>query len=513
MAELHYAKVLADDEEQRREGTGSEPVFQSVARQLADAGIEFDAPFHVGSVPEFGLSDREVYKRGEDLDFALTMAETALARGDISFVIEDIEECLSDFQIHLDRKSPAFRELGTAVLKAHVKALRAVERRSAGEPIDTPKPPAIITPNVSGETLSAAFDGWKKAKARPQATLNEYERAITQFRELHGDLPVVQIRRAHARQFREALQAVPRRLTGALLKAPLPELSQWGREHPGEPTISTSTVNKQLGAVQTIALWARDNGSIPDDVPWADPFSRMRLEEEDSDREPFTPAELRVLFGTPVFTEREQPIGGRGEAAFWLPLLGLFSGARQSELAGLSVRDVRTDESSGVIALFIAKDRERGKRVKTRQSQRAVPVHSELVELGFLEYVQEAGRTHGDAAWLFPLIAPGTGGVKAWSKWFGRYIREIGIADKAKVFHSLRHNFKDALRMAGVSEEINDALLGQSIRGDVSREYGTKDMTRRFGWKALASAVEKVAYPGLALSGVGKARRSHTKRR
>ena len=196
--------------------------------------------------------------------------------------IEDIEECLSDFQIHLNRKSPAFRELGIAVLKAHVKALRAVERRSAGEPIDTPKPPAIVTPNVSGETLSAAFDGWKKAKARPQATLNEYERAITQFRELHGDLPVIQIRRRHARQFREALQEVPRRRTGALLKAPLPELSQWGREHAGVPTISTSTVNKQLGAVQTIALWARDNGSIPDDVPWADPFSRMRLVEEDS---------------------------------------------------------------------------------------------------------------------------------------------------------------------------------------------------------------------------------------
>jgi hypothetical protein len=78
-------------EERRREGTGSEPVFQSVARQLADAGIEVDTPFHVGSVPEFGLSDREIHKRGEDLDFALTMAEAALARGDISFVIEDIE--------------------------------------------------------------------------------------------------------------------------------------------------------------------------------------------------------------------------------------------------------------------------------------------------------------------------------------------------------------------------------------------------------------------------------------
>jgi integrase len=502
MAELHYANVLAEDDEERREGTGSEPVFQSVARQLADAGIEFDTPFHVGSVPEFGLSDREIYKRGENLDFALTRAEASLARGDISFVLEDIEECLSDFQIRLDHKSPAFRELGTAVLKAQVRALRAIERRNAGEPIDTPKAPAIITATVTGETLRAAFEGWKKVKARPQDTLKEYERAITQFVELHGDLSIVQIRRSHARQFREALQEVPWPRTGNLLKAALPELAQWGRDHPEEPQISTSTVNKQLGAVQTIALWARDNGLIPDDVAWADPFSRMRLEEDDPDREPFTPAELRKLFAAPVFTEGERPIGGRGEAAFWLPMLGLFSGARQSELAGLSVPEIRTDESSGVTALFITKDRERGKRLKTRQSQRAVPVHSELVKLGFLDYVQDARRTHGDDAWLFPLIAPGTGGVKAWSKWFGRYLREAGINDRAKVFHSFRHNFKDALRAAGVGEEVHDALTGHSTRGEVSREYGTKDITKRFGWQTLASAIAKVAYPGLDLSGL-----------
>ena len=512
MAELHYARVLADDEEQRRQGTGSEPVFQTVARQLADAGIEFDTPFHVGSVPEFGLSDREVYKRGEDLDFALTMAETALARGDISFVIEDIEECLSDFQIHLDRKSPAFRELGTAVLKAHVKALRAVERRSAGEPIDTPKPPAIITPNVSGETLSSAFDGWKKAKAPPEATLYEYERAITQFRELHGDLPVVQIRRTHARQFREALQEVPRRRTGALLKAPLPELAEWGKAHPDERKISTGTVNKQLGAVQTIALWARDNGIIPDDIPWSDPFSRMRLEEDDPDREPFTPAELWKLFAAPVFTEGERPLGGRGEAAFWLPLLGLFSGARQNELASLAVSDVRTDDASKVTAIFITKDRERGKRLKTRQSERAVPVHPELVKLGFLDYVQDIQYAHGDNAWLFPLIAPETKGVKAWSKWFGRYIRSIGITDPAKVFHSFRHNFKDALRAAGVGQEVHDALTGHGTRGEVSREYGTKDMARRFGWQQLANAVGKITYSGLQLSALKQTRRTAKRR-
>ena len=90
------------------------------------------------------------------------------------------------------------------------------------------------------------------------------------------------------------------------------------------------------------------------------------------------------------------------------------------------------------------------------------------------------------------MLAPDTNGVKAWSKWFGRYIRELGITDTAKVFHSFRHNFKDALRTAGVSEEVHDALTGHSTRGEVSRGYGTKDMTKRFGWKTLASTVAKV---------------------
>src|SRR5258708_2963431 len=64
-----------------------------------------------------------------------------------------------------------------------------------------------------------------------------------------------------------------------------------------------------------LALWAHQNGLIPDDAPWADPFSRMRLEEDDPDREPFTMAELRLLFAASVFTKGERPVGGRGDAA------------------------------------------------------------------------------------------------------------------------------------------------------------------------------------------------------
>ena len=95
---------------------------------------------------------------------------------------------------------------------------------------------------------------------------------------------------------------------------------------------------------------------------------------------------------------------------------------------------------------------------------------------------------------------PKGGFGEAWSKWFGRYIRDLGIHNRAKVFHSFRHGFKDALRAAEVSEYVNDALTGTRWSGTVERQYGAKQMIRRFGIATLAAAVSKVAYPGLDLS-------------
>jgi integrase len=505
MAEIYYASKLDTDETARREGTGSEPVFQSIAAQLIGAGVKFETSFAIGGLPEAGLSDREVFKRAEHLSWELSVTTEALARGNIAAIREELDELLDAYQINLDPKCEAYRRLAMAVLGAHVKALKDIERRSGGEPVDTPHIPEVLGESAAvGGSLRDAFAGWDKERARPEDTVSEYKRAVEMFIQLNDDLPVAAIKKSHARLYREALQEVPKSRSGALLKASLPELSAWGKKHPDVPRVSAGTVNKQFGAVQAIAVWGYANGVVPEDAAWADPFAKMRLQGEDSERTSFESPDLQLLFAAPVFTQHEYPEGGRGPAAYWLPLLTMFNGARQAELAGLTVADVQKDPATSTPLLYITAQASRGKRLKTKASRRVVPIHKELVRLGFLKFVEDVRKRDGEKAFLFPLVAPdkGRAGVKAWSKWFGRYLRAQGVTDTAKVFHSFRHGFKDALRQGKVNQEIHDALTGHAQASTVSGGYGAKEMLARFGVKVLRAAVAKVAFPGLDLSQV-----------
>ncbi len=193
-------------------------------------------------------------------------------------------------------------------------------------------------------------------------------------------------------------------------------MTEHGRKHPEAAKVSSGTVNKQLGAVQAIAKWGYHNGLVPDDVSWADPFSEMRLEEEQSDREPFDGRDLQTIFNALLFTEGQVPEGGKGDAAIWLPLLALFAGARQGEYAGLRASDIGLDERTGVPLMWFTRDLKAGRRLKNKNSERVVPVLPQLVEVGFLEYVA-ARRKAGENAWLFPTVAPDRkGALRAWAR-------------------------------------------------------------------------------------------------
>ena len=504
IAEYFYAHELAADEELREDTRGSDPVFAGVHRQLTEAGVTFKTPFDLKSLTldaGRGLSPRMMPKIEESASIVLEAGQQALARGDVSFIRYELDALLDVFQINLDPSSEAYRKLARAVMEAWVKALKAVLARSKGEPVETP---TLVVPNeqgaAEGETLRAALVGWQKERSPSPGVLAEYDRAIRLFVELHGDLPVSQIKRTHARTFREALQDLPRHRAAKLQHMPLPELAEWGRKHPEAQKVSAATLNKLLGGVQTIGLWAYDKGIVPDDVPWSDPFAKMRLPEDAPERDAFTVTELNTLFASPVFTKGERPKPGRGEAAFWMPLLGLYTGARRGELAVLTVKDVHKVE--GVFVFTFIEEKAIGKTLKTRTSARTVPAHPQLIKLGWLKYVDGVRNSGGEKAWLFSQIAPSKpGALSAWSKWFNRNLRNLGITDRHKVFHSFRHIFKDALRAARVPEDLNDAILGQS-NPTVGRQYGAKEIVRRFGMDTLKDAVGSVSYRDLNLSKV-----------
>jgi integrase len=503
IADYFYAHELGADEALREEGIGSDPGFASVQRQLADAGIEFETPFDVVKQDGSGLSDRMMHKVDEDASVVLLAAKEALARGNVNFIRYELNELLQLFRINLDPSCSDYRKVALAVIKAEVRALEDVRARNRGTPIDSPKllDPSSGSP-ASGCGLRAAYDGWDKMEARPISTRMEFSRAIDRFIELHGDMDVVQINRRHVREFRDAAQLVPRHRPGKLRDAPLPKLVEWSREHPGTPCIAAPTINKWLTCLQSVLNWARKNGVIPDEVHWSDPVAGMRLKEPRSKRRPWEPEELSVLFSSPVYTQGARPKGGKGEAAYWLPLLALYSGARLNELAPICVNDVKRDASSGIYFLNVIEDDEVGRSLKTETSVRAVPVHPELARIGFIDFVECARRSGGETARLFPKLDQGSKGGfgEAFSKWFGRYKRALGIDNEKSVFHSFRHGFKDALRAAGVNEDVNDALTGHSGGNTVARGYGSDDMVRRFGFHTLSAAVEKARYPGLDLS-------------
>jgi uncharacterized protein YjbK len=68
------------------------------------------------------------------------------------------------------------------------------------------------------------------------------------------------------------------------------------------------------------------------------------------------------------------------------------------------------------------------------------------------------------------------------------------VSDPRKVFHSFRHNYRDALREADISIEKVRALGGWST-GRTEDDYG-----KGLRASTLAKAMEAVRYPQLDLS-------------
>ena len=483
----HERNALVEDEERRRLGIG----FQK--------GYRLEKPNGHGMSEE----DMDIYRF--IIDFEDGERRKALARMQPDWLIKrSVEKALHSQGIRLEADDPARRELELKFLQADRRAIDLIKARLAGE--------VIPTPEAAGENaaigMREAFRRWSEeggrgAKRPRSGTVLEARKALDRFIELHGDLPVTSVSKAHARAFRDTLIKVPKALPGKLAKLPLPELLNCDLS--GFPQRSAQTVNKSLNLLGGVLARAERDGFFDALPGWTNPF-RVTLEIAASEKEPYEPftvEELNLLFSSPVFNLGARPKGGRGEAAYWFPLIALFSGARRTEIAQLKVRDVRQSEDG--ICFFDLTGAHEDQHVKNVSSARWTPVHPQLIALGLLKYVSQRARTSEEHAPLWPAFEPPVDPkAKAWTKWFGRYLGEHVTEDPAKTFHSFRHTFKRACREAGLGEEIHNALTGHS-GGGVGRSYGRErldsgGLDRGISLERLQAELQRVGYPKLDLA-------------
>ncbi|TOF43780.1 site-specific integrase, partial [Vibrio parahaemolyticus] len=124
------------------------------------------------------------------------------------------------------------------------------------------------------------------------------------------------------------------------------------------------------------------------------------------------------------------------------------------ELCQLYKEDIKNID--GIVCISINRNTT-DKRLKTPNSERLIPLHPRLVELGFIKHVNSISSER-----VFPeLKLERDGYATAASKWYGRFKTKLGFS-RGYDFHSFRHTFANQLKNALVPTIVTSELLGHS---------------------------------------------------
>jgi integrase len=229
--------------------------------------------------------------------------------------------------------------------------------------------------------------------------------------------------------------------------------------------LEPKTINHHLSNVGQIFKFAREIKGVPVENPFfktrfdrrvvaQSPTRKVRLLDDD---------DMERLFRSPLFTGCKSParrwLPGKlilRDDLYWVLLLEAFAGLRLEEACQLTPDDIRT--FFGVPWFVIHSTG--ANRTKSKASNRCVPVHNFLVELGFLDYVERMkglGRHR-----LFAGLTRDTRGRLGGklSKYYTNYRRRIGLDAPGKDGHALRHAFDTYLHNAGVPSLRISELMG-----------------------------------------------------
>ncbi|MBL0920242.1 MAG: hypothetical protein IBJ14_16185 [Hydrogenophaga sp.] len=391
-------------------------------------------------------------------------------------------------------------------------ALRDIAKRSSEDHVPTPmRPvlPASLTPvapveavaETSARTLGDVIDHY--TEGLPD---NEFRRKVVRCLLLFGEMvgrstPVAELRQMAVTNFMRDICRLP---------------DKWARRFDAGESIATmlavapdkvmspSTYEANYrGPLGTfLAVAARDFGD--------DGFRTLsvkhikytgdRVPEEDQQR-PLTDAELVTLFEGEEFRRIAADPGQ--EALYWLLVVMLFTGARPRELCQLNPQ-VDFGAMEGHCYIDLDEKTAAGvgvkKSIKTGETRR-LPLHAELVRLGFPEYLQRVKDAGGDR--LFPSWRVKQGNpfsahyerVAGFLKVVGLYTRTAPPGELVTGAYVLRKTFITQCRNQGVvSKEITGHSDGLTTAMQ-DRHYVKGPEPLRRKREQLAKLVMPVAIP------------------
>ena len=351
---------------------------------------------------------------------------------------------------------------------------------------------------------------------------DQQRKAITErFAWVTGDKPLSDYHEGHIQDFIDALRRIPNNIrcgelgVSGLMAIPydpdaLPEVTD-------ETAREDRSINRDLSLMQAMSEhlakshWRLKYGK---DIEMNFSSYTISIEEypQDPKRMPWTPKHLEVMYGLPLWQ------GGGGavnrlkpsdypaiyqDAAYWVPLLGSYTGMAREEICGLEVEYF--DFECEIPFLRVRENMTRSKDGKTpgglkRLSRyRIMPLHSQLLQLGLQKYVEAVAKEQGHepdkAVPIFPELylaeaktrsdgelAPETGGKRFYARsWV--YIVDATHAlmplpetrrGKKADFHSQRTYTQSVLASPQTSQTIIDRQMGHKSKGTGPNSYNRR---------------------------------------
>ncbi|MBE6448104.1 MAG: site-specific integrase [Alphaproteobacteria bacterium] len=188
-----------------------------------------------------------------------------------------------------------------------------------------------------------------------------------------------------------------------------------------------------------------------------------------SPHQPYTKEQLLEIFNPKYDFFKNNP------DAFWTCMIALFTGARMNAAITLQYKDIFTKD--GIACIQFLSDHSI-KQLKNEASERLVPIHKQLLELGFVDYIKRKQTKLKAKDTDFIITKCQTKSGQYNNKYFTRelspFFTDIRVKTEANDgydFHSFRKNISIAMQDAGIINTYINDVIGWEGKSTMEQSY------------------------------------------